>query len=113
MTIDPKELKQLVRQLKALANENRLALYLEILEHERLHLESESCNCLISEIATKLSIGAPTISHYIKTLEHAGIIETQKQGKFITASINQDARSRAMHFFKSMPKPPSNPSSTS
>ena len=31
MTIDPKELKQLVRQLKALANENRLALYLEIL----------------------------------------------------------------------------------
>ncbi len=108
MTIDSKELKQLVRQLKALANENRLALYLEILEHERLQLESEPCNYLISEIATKLKIGAPTISHHIKTLEQAGIIESQKQGKFITACINQEARLRGMEFFKSMPKPPSN-----
>ena len=89
MTIDSKELKQLVRQLKALANENRLALYLEILEHERLQLESEPCNYLISEIATKLKIGAPTISHHIKELANAGLIETQRQGKLLSCSVNE------------------------
>lgn len=97
---EQEQLKLLARQMKALANENRLALYFEILEHERLQIdEAEPC-CLIREVATKLKIGAPTISHHVKVLEQAGVIKVQKQGKFITASINREARERAMRFFK-------------
>jgi DNA-binding transcriptional ArsR family regulator len=93
-------LKQLVRQLKALANENRLALYLEIAAHDHLSISPQKSHCLISGIAAKLKIGAPTVSHHVKVLEHAGLIQVQKQGKFITATINHEAREAVMRAFK-------------
>jgi ArsR family transcriptional regulator len=96
----PHNFKQLARQLKALSNENRLALYLEIVEHDRLSIPPQKCLCLISDIAAKLKIGAPTVSHHVKVLEQAGLIHVQKQGKFITAAINHDAREAAMRAFK-------------
>jgi DNA-binding transcriptional ArsR family regulator len=40
------------------------------------------------------------VSHHVKVLEQAGLIHVQKQGKFITAAINHDAREAAMRAFK-------------
>jgi predicted transcriptional regulator len=38
----------------------------------------------------KLNIGAPTISHHLKELSNAGLIKTEKSGKFLVAHINRE-----------------------
>ena len=98
-------LKLLAQRMKALSNENRLALYLKILQHEQTVLDSSAdCgNCMISEIAAKFNLGAPTISHHIKVLEAAGLIIVKKHGKFISASVNQDSHQMAMRMFHVRP----------
>ena len=37
----------------------------------------------------KLGIGAPTVSHHLKELSGAGLIETEKNGKFLVARVNR------------------------
>ncbi len=84
------DIKQTVKIFKALANENRLQLFLEILSKEKVSIDKTENECIISDIASKFKIGAPTISHHIKELENAELIETDKIGKLITARINKE-----------------------
>lgn len=84
------DIKRLTRIMKALANEHRLELYFQISEQERLAVPRSEC--FVSDIAAKMRIGAPTISHHVKELEMADLIITQKVGKQITASINSQTR---------------------
>jgi len=60
--------KQLVKIYKALANENRLNLFKEILKYDKK--EFEDC-CPICHIVDKFKIGAPTISHHLKELANS------------------------------------------
>ncbi|HEX8656417.1 MAG TPA: metalloregulator ArsR/SmtB family transcription factor [Hymenobacter sp.] len=80
--------KRLTRILKALANEHRLSLYLQIWQQQRMAVPRSEC--FVSDLAAKMKIGAPTISHHIKELESAGLITTQKVGKQITASADPE-----------------------
>ena len=81
--------------MKALSNENRLKLYLQIWRQEKIAVPDSEC--FVSDIAAKFNIGAPTISHHIKELENAELIKTYKIGKQITASVNEETR----HYFLS------------
>jgi DNA-binding transcriptional ArsR family regulator len=36
-----------------------------------------------------MNIGAPTISHHLKELTNAGLITTERRGKFLVAKINE------------------------
>lgn len=80
--------KQLANIHKALSNENRLEIFLSILEAEEKSFDT--CPCLVSTIMDKLCIGAPTISHHLKELVNAGLIETTKDGKFLLAKVNRE-----------------------
>lgn len=79
--------KQMARVFQALANPNRLELYLQIMKMQETQYE-KSCGCLVSEIMSLFNIGAPTISHHLKALTDAGLITTERQGKFLTARVN-------------------------
>ncbi len=78
--------KQLTRVMKALSNENRLELYLEIARRSGVDFATEEC--LISELRACWNLGAPTVSHHLKELASAGLIITEKRGKFVTARVN-------------------------
>ncbi|WP_167957014.1 ArsR/SmtB family transcription factor [Anaerosporobacter faecicola] len=80
--------KQLANIHKALSNENRLEIFHSILESEEKSFDS--CPCLVSAIMDKLCIGAPTISHHLKELVNAGLIETMKDGKYLVAKVNYE-----------------------
>ncbi len=80
--------KELAKIHKALSNENRLEIFKSILECENKQFES-GCDCLITDIMQKMCIGAPTISHHLKELSNAGLIETEKQGKYLVARVNK------------------------
>jgi DNA-binding transcriptional ArsR family regulator len=82
------EAKQLAKIMKALSNENRLALYLEIAKHGESNFEAPECT--ISDIVKMFRLSAPTISHHLKELTNAGLITTEKRGKYLVARINKE-----------------------
>lgn len=70
--------RQEVKLIKALADENRLAI-LEMLQQE------EKCACVILE---ELHITQPTLSHHMKILCDSGIVDSCKNGKWTHYSIS-------------------------
>ncbi|RRJ85398.1 ArsR family transcriptional regulator [Aestuariirhabdus litorea] len=94
---------QLAKAFKALSNENRLAIYLEILRHREglLKPDAPQCGggCMLADIISSLNIGAPTVSHHMKELINADLIEVEKQGKFLLCRINADTQLELEQFF--------------
>lgn len=78
----------MVKILKALSNQTRLELYLQIAKQNEADFDT-GCECFISDIVRTLNIGAPTISHHLKELSNADLIKTERRGKFLTATINK------------------------
>ena len=87
----------LPKMFKALSHPNRFRLFLEILEEERQYEEGHSC--FLHTIMEKLDVGAPTVSHHLKELVNAGLIVTERQGKFVTCQVNPDALAELRGFF--------------
>jgi DNA-binding transcriptional ArsR family regulator len=79
--------KRLAKIMKALSNENRLVLYLEIAK--RGESDFEASECAISDIVRVFGLSAPTISHHLKELTNAELITTEKRGKYLVARINK------------------------
>lgn len=79
---------RLAKILKALSSPKRLELYLEIVN------KNEACfktggECFITDIIESFDIGAPTISHHLKELANAGLINTERRGKYLIATVNE------------------------
>ncbi|MDR3418331.1 MAG: metalloregulator ArsR/SmtB family transcription factor [Nevskia sp.] len=91
---DP-ELSSLAQAFKALSNPNRLAMYLELLRHRERSMKT----CALQELMALLDIGAPTISHHTKELVAAGLIEVEREGKFLRCRLSEPTRQRLARFF--------------
>lgn len=74
-----------VKMIKALADENRLAVL------ERLQ-SGEKCACVLLE---ELNITQSTLSHHMKLLCDSGLVEYRKEGKWMHYSISKEG-SKAM-----------------
>lgn len=79
---------QLAKVMKALSNPNRLELYFEIVKKNEASFQTGS-ECFITDIIDSLDIGAPTISHHLKELTNAGLITTERRGKYLIAKVNE------------------------
>lgn len=73
-----------VRIFKALADGNRLEILL-------LLRDGEKCGCVLLEA---LEITQPTLSHHMKILCDAGLVEARKQGTWMHYSLSPEG---AMH----------------
>jgi len=80
---------KMAKVFKALSNPNRLELYLKIAESYESSYPNGS-ECFVTDIIQSLNIGAPTISHHIKELANAGLITTEKKGKFLICRVNKE-----------------------
>ena len=69
-----------VRMIKALADENRLAIMLA-LQH------GEKCGC---ELLEELNITQPTLSHHMKILSDSGLVDYRKDGKWMRYAISAE-----------------------
>lgn len=67
-----------VRRIKALADENRLAILLAL-------QQGEKCACVLLE---ELSISQPTLSHHMKLLCDSGLVAARKEGKWMHYGIS-------------------------
>ena len=96
--------RKIAKIFKALSNENRLKLFLEIAKKTEAGFETGH-ECFISDIVCSFSIGAPTVSHHLKELENADLITTEKRGKFLVARINEDTVNEVNKIFTTGFKP--------
>ncbi|WP_245309541.1 ArsR/SmtB family transcription factor [Lactimicrobium massiliense] len=67
------------RKIKALADENRLAIML-VLQH------GEMCGC---DLLARLKISQPTLSHHMIILADSGLVNCCRQGKWMYYSISE------------------------
>ncbi len=95
-TPDP-DVPELAAAFKALSNPNRLAAYLELLRCRSASVQT----CAMQDLMDMLKIGAPTLSHHIKEMVNAGLIEVEREGKFIRCEVNESTRQRLARFFGS------------
>jgi DNA-binding transcriptional ArsR family regulator len=79
------DIKQAAKVLKALSHPNRLEIYLRIVKEGQESFAAQECCCAVSSLIDNLKIGAPTVSHHLKELINAGLIVTERQGKFLIA----------------------------
>ena len=85
------DVKRLARAFHALSNPNRLQLFLNLLEESRLDLaKGRVHDCFLAQLLGNLNVGAPTVSHHVKELADAGLIETQRDGKQLVCSVKPE-----------------------
>lgn len=75
------ELKQIEKITKALSDVNRL----KILQHMQANKGHVECMA----IAGLLNLAQPSISHHIKKMVEAGLIEPQKDGRYHNYTLNK------------------------
>ena len=71
---------------KALSDENRIRI-LQLLR------QGERCACRLLE---EMKISQPTLSHHMKILCDAGVVEGRKEGKWTHYKISNDGRNNAL-----------------
>ena len=89
------DVDNLARMFKALANPNRLRLFMNLLEESKLDLaKGRVHDCFLTKLLGGLDLGAPTVSHHVKELSDAGLINTERDGKQLICSVDPDALAR-------------------
>lgn len=90
--------EDLADAFKALGNPNRLALMRRVLERSLSCSDAErpeNCEmdptcCGFAELAEELDVGKATVSHHLKELRHAGLIERVRDGRRVYVRANVD-----------------------
>lgn len=77
------EAEQLAHLLKAIADPTRLQLISNI----NAASDAESCAC---NLTGPLGLSQPTVSHHLKVLADAGLIEGEKRGTWVWYRVNQE-----------------------
>ncbi len=93
------KLSNLARYFKALSSEQRLKVYLMILEAERE--EDGCCNGVLkafSRACDILKVSRSTVSHHIKELESSGLLSCERQGQSVCCQVNEKALAELRDF---------------
>lgn len=91
-TLSAGEAEQLERLLKVVADRNRLRI-LNIL------VRAEGGAVCVCEFQPALGISQPTVSHHLKQLVRAGLVEREKRGTFAFYRLVSDALVRVRELF--------------
>lgn len=85
-------LKKQADVFKALGDENRLKIV-------QMLAEKDMCVC---EIIDELSVSQPAVSHHLKNLKQAGIVEDRREGKWIFYSLSQKGLLASLSFLENL-----------
>jgi len=96
------EIKKYAEMYKALGNPHRLAIFKRLMnccEPGTICDAEKAILITVGEIGEDLEIAPSTISHHLKILRHAGLIETRRNGKSIECWIEPDVLKQLAAFF--------------
>jgi len=77
----PTSEKRLIKIMKALADGTRLQLFREIATRKQM-----TC----TEVGELSHLAQPTVSHHLKQLVDAGLLNAEKDGRFVSLSVNKE-----------------------
>jgi ArsR family transcriptional regulator len=89
---------QVAPLLKALADPVRLRLMSMVLSHEG----GEACVCDLNDA---FDLSQPTISHHLKVLHEAGLLDREKRGVWVYYRARPDAMSAMVSLFETVGAP--------
>ncbi len=80
---------RLARMFRALGNPHRLRLFMNLLEESKLDLaKGRVHDCFLAKLIAGIDLGAATVSHHVKELSDAGLIQTEREGKQLICSVD-------------------------
>ncbi len=97
----------LVKIFKALANRNRLEILKSVYEVgisgtcEACTPSVERCSC-VGDIVERFKLAPSTISHHLKELSSAGLIEVEREGRFIRVIPGRESLQTMMDFAEAL-----------
>ncbi len=98
--------RDMVKIFKALANRNRLEMLRSIYEVGisgccEGATSVERCSC-VGDIVQRFNLAPSTISHHLKELSSAGLIEVEREGKFIRVIPGRESLKSMMDYAQSL-----------
>lgn len=86
---------------KALANPNRLGIYMRLVAccepGTRCSTDADTC---VGEVAAGLELAPSTVSHHLKELRQAGLIQMEKQGQKSYCWVRPETLAELRQFLK-------------
>lgn len=99
-------LEQAAQTFRALGHPKRLAIVRWLLEQHVACCsgDPDACRmkpttCDFTDLADRLSLTKATISHHVKTLSEAGLIECQREGRSLCCKVNMDRLDLVQDYF--------------
>jgi DNA-binding transcriptional ArsR family regulator len=96
-----KGIEYLSKIFSALSSRSRLGILLYIYDKQRQYkgrvLRCRDGAC-IKDLAKELNVAVPTVSHHIKELVNAGLVTTERKGKWVYCAVNAKAFEEATRF---------------
>jgi ArsR family transcriptional regulator len=85
LTKSPRDLSNLAAQFKALGDETRLDLVMTVASSEN----AEACVC---DLTPETGLSQGTVSHHLKILVEAGLLDRAQRGKWAYYSLTTSAK---------------------
>lgn len=97
-------MEELVQSFKALSHKNRLQIIRLLMENEH-KCDHPGCTlenpiCEFGELLDLLGIHKSTLSHHLKELKYAELIETKKEGRYVSVRVNREKIDHLKRFFE-------------
>ena len=97
---------RLAGMLKALANPTRLKVFLRLVDccsggrtrQARRQMPGELCAC-VGELGEQLNIAASTLSHHVRKLREAGLVDIQRHGQHMVCRVSDAPLRELSEFF--------------
>jgi len=95
--------EQLAEAFKALSNPNRLKIFLQLMNcctpGMVCSAEDVTKSC-VGDLGEGLDIAASTLSHHIKELSRAGLIQMERRGQHVDCWVDTDTVMALSRFFQ-------------
>lgn len=98
------ELERISSALKALSNPNRLRIFLDLVDccapgQVWAAASREALGKCVGELAEMVDIAPSTLSHHLKELNRAGLLEMNRRGQRVECCVAPEAVETLLKFF--------------